>query len=85
MGPLLLIRLPFLPLRGLVSLAELIRDQAERELRDPAAVRRVLEEAEEARNAGAISESEVARIEREAMNRLYANGGPSAGAGGNGS
>ncbi|MBB2911609.1 rubrerythrin [Streptosporangium becharense] len=65
----LLFGLPLAPLRGLVRLAELIQEQAEMELRHPAAVRRRLEEVAEARAAGLISAEEEAeeteRILRE--------------------
>jgi hypothetical protein len=71
MDPLtLLFRLPFLPIRAVVGLAEIFRDQAERELHDPAAVRRQLEEAEEARVSGEISDQDLAQIESEATGRL---------------
>jgi hypothetical protein len=66
----LLFRLPFLPIRGLVQLGEIIREQAERELHDPASVRRELEEAQEARVSGEISDQDLARIEDEATGRL---------------
>jgi hypothetical protein len=66
----LLFRLPFLPIRAVAQLAEIIRDQAEQELHDPANVRRQLEEAEEARASGEISDQELAQIEEEATGRL---------------
>lgn len=66
----LLLRLPFLPIEGMVRLAELIEEQAEREFHDPAAVRRELEAAAEARAAGVISDTELAEIERQAAARL---------------
>jgi hypothetical protein len=68
----LLFRLPFMPLRGVVRLAEIIRDEADRELYDPAAVRRQLEEAEEAQASGEMSDRDVERLEREAVGRLTA-------------
>jgi len=71
MDPLtLLLRLPFLPVQGVIKLGELIGDEAERELHDPAAVRRRLEEADEARRSGDLSEQDVAEREREAVGRL---------------
>jgi hypothetical protein len=77
MDPLtLLFRLPFLPLRGLIQLGELIGEQAERELHDPAAVRRQLEEAEEARVCGDVSDRDLARMEREAVGQLVGTPGP---------
>ena len=71
MDPLtFLFRLPLLPVQGVVRLAEIIRDEADRQLYDPAAVRRQLEEAEEARAAGRISEEELAEIQQAAIGRL---------------
>ena len=58
--------LPFLPIRGLIRLAELIQEQVELETRHPAAVRRRLEEIEEERRAGLITEEE----ETEAITRI---------------
>jgi hypothetical protein len=63
-------RLPLLPVQSVVWLAEVIRDQAEQELHDPAAVRRQLEEAEEARASGEISDRDLAQVEGEAARRL---------------
>jgi hypothetical protein len=74
----LLLRLPFLPLQGLIQLGQLVGEQAEREVHDPAAVRRQLEEAEEARASGAVSDQDVARMQREAVGRLVSTTGPAA-------
>ncbi|SEG99473.1 Gas vesicle protein G [Nonomuraea solani] len=57
---------PMLPVRGLIKLAEVIQDQVDRETRNPAAVRRRLEEIEAARAAGEISEEE----ERQAVEQV---------------
>ena len=71
MDPLtLLFRLPLMPLRGFVRLGEILHDQAERELRDPASVRRQLEEAQEARVSGEMSDEDVAHVEGQAVGRL---------------
>jgi hypothetical protein len=67
-------RLPFLPLTGLIALGEVIYDQAEQELHDPAAVRRQLEEAEGARLSGCASDQDVAEAEAEAVGRLIQPG-----------
>jgi hypothetical protein len=69
------LRLPLLPVQGLVQLGEVIRDQAEREHHDPAAVRRQLEEADAARASGEASDEDVARIEEQAVRRLVPRGG----------
>jgi hypothetical protein len=66
----LLFRLPFMPLRGVIRLGEILQDQAERELHDPAAVRRQLEEAQRAEASGDLSDEDVARLEGQAVGRL---------------
>lgn len=66
----LLFELPVLPFRGLLRLAEIIRDEVDRQMYDPAVVRRQLEDAAEARAAGQISEKELAEIEAELVGRL---------------
>jgi len=78
----LLFRLPLMPLRRVVQLGEVLHDHAERELRNPASVRRQLERAEQARASGEISDEDLARV--QAIDRLMPsqpNGvGPAAGA-----
>jgi hypothetical protein len=66
----LLFRLPFVPLRGFVQLATILHDQAERELHDPASVRRQLEEVEQARVSGEMSDQDIAHVEGQAVGRL---------------
>jgi hypothetical protein len=61
---------PFIPVELLIRLGELIQEQAERELHDPASVRRRLEEVEEARTAGLISEEEEARATEEILQQM---------------
>ena len=70
-------RLPFLPLTGFIRVAEVIRDEAERELHDPAAVRRQLEAAEDARRSGELSDEELARVEAQAAGRVVTARPPS--------
>ena len=71
MDPLtLLFRLPLLPVTGLIRLAEIIDDQAQQELQSPLALRRALEDIEEAQRSGRASEDEVAQAERDAVRRL---------------
>jgi len=66
----LLFRLPLMPLRSFVRLGEVLQEQAERELRDPASVRRQLEEAQEAHESGEISEDDLTDVEGQAVDRL---------------
>ena len=61
---------PLLPIKGVIRLAELIQDAAERQLHDPAAVRAELEEAERLHAAGEISDEELAARQRDALGRL---------------
>lgn len=71
-------RLPLLPVQGLIKLAEIIRDEAEQEYHDPAAVRRELEEAAWSAESGQMSEEEVARREEQAVSRLIQPEAPAA-------
>ncbi|MFC7388428.1 gas vesicle protein GvpG [Sphaerisporangium rhizosphaerae] len=61
---------PLAPVEALIRLGELIEEQVEHQLRDPAAVRRQLEEVEEARAAGLITEEESARATEEILQRM---------------
>jgi gas vesicle protein GvpG len=71
MNPLtLLLRLPFMPLQGFLHLGKLIAVQVEQELRDPARVRRELEEAQWQHARGAISGEDVSRIQEKAISSL---------------
>ena len=63
-------RLPFLPIQGVVRLAQIIQDEAERTLNDPATIRRELAEIERARAADEISEEEAAQLQNEVVARL---------------
>jgi hypothetical protein len=68
----LLFRLPLMPLRGFVQLGQILHEQAEQELRNPASVRRQIEEAQEARVSGVMSDEDVAQVEGQAVGRLLA-------------
>ena len=65
-----LLTLPLAPVRGVTWLAERIRDQAEQQMYDPAAIRRGLAEVEEARAKGELTEAEAAELEDELLGRL---------------
>lgn len=66
----LLLRLPLLPLQGFLRLGELIDEEVQRELRDPARLRHNLEQIQQALESGQISEEEAARAEEEAVTRF---------------
>jgi hypothetical protein len=75
MNPItLLFRLPLLAVQGVIRVAELVQDQAEHELYDPLAVRRHLEDAAAARDAGVLSDEEVRQVEEETVGRLVHRG-----------
>ena len=83
MNPLTLpFALPLRPLQAVIALAEAIGEQAERELRDPARIRRELEEAQRRAAAGEISDEEVSTIENAAMSRLIPTARPGPGGAG---
>ena len=74
----LLLRLPFLPLTGVVRLGEIIAEETDRQLHDPARIRRELEDAQRRRAAGEITDEELARTEDEATQRLVPGTPPAA-------
>jgi hypothetical protein len=61
---------PLLPVKGVIRLGELIQDEAERQLHDPATVRAEIEEAERLHADGAISDEELADRQQDALSRL---------------
>ena len=65
-----LIRLPFMPVQGVIKLAEVLQREAERQLHDPARIRRELEEAQRRYEAGEISEDEFMHIQDELTSTL---------------
>ncbi len=69
----LLFRLPFVPIRSFIRLGEILHDQAEQELRNPASVRRQLEEAQEAHLSGEMSDADLAQVEGQAVGRLLSS------------
>ena len=69
-------RLPFKPLQGVIKLGELLEEEAERQLRDPARIRRGLEEAQRRCDAGEISEEEFTQIQDELASTLVTGVAP---------
>ncbi|MEU2030563.1 gas vesicle protein GvpG [Nocardia amamiensis] len=62
--------LPIAPVRGVIWLGEVIQDQVEQKLRDPAAVRRRIEAIEEAAAAGELSEEERKKAQQAVLDVL---------------
>ena len=67
-----LLGLPLAPVRGVVWLAEQIRDHAEEQYYDPVRIRAELDRVDEARRSGQLSEQECAELEDELLQRLMA-------------
>jgi len=72
----LLFKLPFLPVQGVIRLGELLQDQAEQELHDPARIRRELEDAQRRYEAGEISEEQFIQIQDELASTLVTGAAP---------
>jgi hypothetical protein len=71
----LLFRLPLMPLRGFIQLAEVLAEEAEREYYSPSAARRELEEAEQASISGQMSDEDVTQMEYNALGRMMRDPG----------
>lgn len=66
MGLLTLVfRLPFVPVQGVIKLGELLQEEAERQLHDPARIRRELDEVQRRYETGEISAEEFTQIQDE--------------------
>ena len=57
-------------MKGVISLAELIQRQVEEEMHNPAAIRRALEELDEARTAGKITAEEEEQAQQAHIDRM---------------
>ena len=71
-----IVTLPLAPVRGVISLAELIQRQVEEDLHDPASARRALEELEEARERGEISAEEEEQAQQAILDRMTGTAQP---------
>ncbi len=65
-----LVMLPLAPVRGVVAVADTIRQEAERVYYDPGTIRRELERVEDLRRSGELSEEEAAEREEALVQRL---------------
>ena len=65
-----LLGLPLLPLRGVVAVAEQVRQQAEEEYYDPGRIRSQLEDVERQRAEGSLSDEDAEAWEEELVERL---------------
>ncbi|MEU4344819.1 gas vesicle protein GvpG [Nocardia sp. NPDC023852] len=65
-----ILSLPFAPVRGVIWLGEVIQDQVEQQLHDPAIARRELEEIDQAMAAGHLSKEEHAAAQQAVLDRM---------------
>lgn len=65
-----ILTLPLAPVRGVIWLGEVIQDQVEQQLHDPAALRAELEEIDRAAQAGQLSEEEQKQAQQSVLDRM---------------
>ena len=65
-----LLGLPLVPVRGVMWLAEQVLEEAEDQYYDPGRIRAQLEQLDEARRRGELSEVECDEIENDLLERL---------------
>ncbi|MGK8509840.1 gas vesicle protein GvpG [Nocardia asiatica] len=65
-----ILTLPIAPVRGVIWLGEVIQDQVEQQMHDPANMRRELEEINAAAAAGQLSEEERKQAQQAVLDRM---------------
>ena len=65
-----LLTFPLAPVRGVAWIAEQVRQEAERQWMDPAALQEALADVQARREAGLIDDAEADRLEDELIERL---------------
>lgn len=65
-----LLTLPLAPVRGVAWIAEQVKQEAERQWMDPAAIQEALDDVQASREAGLIDDDEADRLEEELIQRL---------------
>ena len=71
-----LLTLPLAPVKGVAWIAEQVRQEAERQWNDPAAVQDALDDVQARREAGLIDDAEADRLEEDLIERLLASQQP---------
>jgi hypothetical protein len=69
-------RLPLLPIQAVIKLGELIQEESERQLHDPARIRRELDEAQRRHDAGELTDGEFAQVQDELTGTLITGPAP---------
>lgn len=65
-----LLTLPLAPLRGVMWVADKVKEEAERQWSDPASVQQAMLEVESMRESGQISDAEADALEEDLLQRL---------------
>ncbi len=65
-----LLTLPLAPVRGVMWVAEKVKDEAERQWSDPASIQQAMLEVESMRDSGQISDAEADALEEDLLQRL---------------
>jgi hypothetical protein len=73
-----LLTLPVAPVRGVLAIAQVIKMEADRQLYDPAAIRREIEEVDAAADRGDLGGDERQEAEQRLVGRLTGGGGTDA-------
>jgi hypothetical protein len=71
-----ILTLPLAPVRGVAWIAEQVRQEAERQWMDPAALQEALADVQARREVGLIEDAEADRLEGELIERLLASQQP---------
>jgi hypothetical protein len=71
-----IVTLPLAPVRGAAWIGEQVRQEAERQWRDPAALQEALADVQARREASLIDDAEADRLEDELIERLLASEQP---------
>jgi hypothetical protein len=71
-----ILTLPLAPVRGVAWIAEQVRQEAERQWMDPAALQEALADVQARREVGLIEDVEADRLEDELIERLLASQQP---------
>jgi hypothetical protein len=74
-----LLTLPLAPVRGVAWVAELLAEEAQRELAEANSPQRALAELEAARATGELSEAEFEQLEEQLLDEIFAAHGGASG------
>jgi hypothetical protein len=70
-----LLTLPLAPLRGVMWVADKVKEEAERQWYDPAVIQQAMLEVEQMRESGQMSDAEADALEEDLLQRLLEGSG----------